>query len=98
MTVIGKGINTAALEYFNQGYPEINKLVYLHGDKQESRVGLTTEILNFKTYISNPINRLVGGYKRNMNVFFLLAEAIWILNGRRDVEFLSIFNSRMTLS
>lgn len=79
---------------FAQLYPYINatirKLPW-----RNSRGGNVRELLDVKTVITNPYRRCVGGYGRNINVFFLLAEAMWIAAGRKDVEFLTIFNSRM---
>jgi thymidylate synthase len=79
---------------FSQLYPYINR-VMCQLPWQNSRGGKVRELLDVKTVITNPYRRCVGGYGRNINVFFLLAEAMWIAAGRKDVEFLTIFNSRM---
>jgi len=63
--------------------------------EQKSRFGNTKELLNFKTIITKPVKRCVGGFGRDINIFFLLAEALWIWTGQKDVEFLKFFNSRM---
>lgn len=88
--------NSIIAENFSQIYPHINSFILRNGDKESSRNGETFELLDFKTEITDPYKRLVGGYKRNINPFFLIAEAIWIFKGRRDVKFLEIFNSRMS--
>lgn len=88
--------NSISTNIFSRVYPYINKYVMENGDSLDSRYGHTREILNFKTEVCNPYARLVGNNKRDINVFFLLAEAIWIFKGERDVEFLTIFNSRMS--
>lgn len=80
---------------FSKSYPIINNAVLSYGERQSSRNGNVYEILDFKTKITNPYRRCVGGYDRGMNVFFLLAEALWIFSGRKDVEFLNIFNGQM---
>lgn len=80
---------------FSEVYPAINKVVMEEGQKMPSRYGNTMELLNYTTKIYNPTYRCVGGLGRNINVFFLLAEALWIWNGRKDVDFLEPFNSRM---
>lgn len=80
---------------FTSVYPDIISHILNKGDRVQSRVGYTAEILNFKTDIQNPMQRCVGGLGRNINVFFLLAEALWIWAGRNDVEFLKLFNNRM---
>lgn len=92
---IDLGLGTLKCENFSAAYPELNKELYINGDRQDSRNGLTGEVLGFKTILTNPMKRCVGGYGRNMNVFFLLAEAIWIFNGHDDVEFMDIFNSQL---
>jgi thymidylate synthase len=88
--------NSITVNEFSRMYPYVNKWVMENGDSIDSRYGHTRDILNFKTEICNPYARLVGNNDRDINVFFLLAEAIWIFKGERDVEFLEIFNSRMS--
>jgi thymidylate synthase len=80
---------------FSETYPFINKYVIENGDSVESRNGDTREIIDFKTTLTNPYKRCVGNNSRDINIFFLLAEAIWIFRGEKDVEFLDIFNSNM---
>jgi len=87
--------NSISTESFSESYPFINKYMVENADMEESRNGDTKEILNFKTEITNPYKRCVGNNERNINVFFLLAEAMWIFVGRKDVEFLEIFNSNI---
>lgn len=88
-------VKTAPCKDFNGVYFDIHKELYENGERINSRNGATTEFLNFSTRISDPYKRCVGGYKRNINIFFLIAEAAWIFAGRRDVEFLDIFNSNL---
>jgi thymidylate synthase len=87
--------NSLVTSDFNSGYFDLHNLVFTKGETVPSRNGVTKEILNFKTTITKPANKCVGGYKRNVNIFFLMAESLWIFNGRRDLEFLEIFNSQM---
>lgn len=88
--------NSISTNVFSRVYPYVNKYLMENGESMESRYGHTREILNFKTEICNPYARLVGNNKRDINVFFLLAEAIWIFKGEKDVDFLTIFNSKMS--
>lgn len=88
--------NSVSTENFSKTYPTINKYISENGDYVMSRNGDTREILNFKTEIKNPYRRICGNNNRNLNVFFLLAEALWIFRGEKDVETLKIFNSRMS--
>lgn len=80
---------------FAEVYPYINKLMMNNLPLNPSRGGNVRELLDVKTIVNNPYRRCVGGYGRNINIFFLLAEAMWIATGRKDVEFLTIFNSKM---
>lgn len=85
----------AKVESFGMLYPVINDYILSNRENEESRAGDVKEMLDVKTMITNPIQRCVGGYGRDINIFFLLAEAMWIAVGRKDLEFLEIFNSRM---
>lgn len=82
---------------FAEVYPKINEFILTaQKDWDESRDGKVKEILDFKTTLLNPYCRLVGGQRRNINVFFLLAEAMWIFAGHKDVAFLTAFNKKMS--
>ena len=87
--------NSISTVNFSQSYPLLNKYMVENATREESRNGDTKEILNFKTELLNPYKRCVGNNERNINVFFLLAEALWIFRGRKDLKFLEIFNSQM---
>lgn len=81
---------------FAKMYPEINSFILKKQDAWDnSRDGRVKEILDFKTTLLNPYRRVVGGQKRNINIFFLLAEAMWIFAGHKDVRFLTYFNKTM---
>lgn len=80
---------------FSKVYPYMNKYIMERCEWQNSRDGKVKELLDFKTQITNPYRRCVGGGGRNINIFFLLAEAMWIATGRKDVEFLTMFNKQM---
>ena len=80
---------------FSRIYPIVNNWMMSYLTFTASRDGDVLELLDVKTHITNPYKRCVGGCKRNINIFFLMAEAMWIATGRKDVEFLTIFNSQM---
>lgn len=82
-------------EDFSADYSTLNKCMVESKEIQKSRNGDTKEFLNFKTELTNPYKRCVGGLNRDTNIFFLLAEAMWIFLGRRDVKLLSFFNAKM---
>lgn len=80
---------------FSAMYPIINDYIMSNVELSESRDGKVRELLDVKTMLTNPYRRCVGGYKRNINIFFLLTEAMWIVLGRKDVKTLVNFNSNM---
>lgn len=82
-------------ENFSSFYPALNDYIMNCKEWESSRDGNVKELLDFKTILINPYRRLVGCKNRNENVFFLLAEAMWIFTGRKDVKFLTLFNKRM---
>jgi thymidylate synthase len=83
-------------ENFSGMYPVINHYIFTQKSYEPSRDGKVKEILDFKTQLINPYRRCVGGYKRNINIFFLLAEAIWIALGKKDAYFLTLFNKKIS--
>lgn len=87
--------NSISVSTFSSAYPFINNELVNNGDFVYSRNGDTREVIDFKTEITNPYKRCVGNNKRDMNIFFLMAEALWIWSGRKDVVFLDKFNSQM---
>lgn len=89
-------LGVAKAEEFSKLYPIMNKYIIDNLSVQDSRAGRTKEMLDFKTQLTNPYNRCVGGFGRDINIFFLLAEAMWIANGRKDVKFLTLFNAKMS--
>jgi len=60
--------------------------------RQDSRVGPTKEVLGSVFVIRNPRQRWVHSRNPAINPAFALAEVIWIINGRRDSEFLNFWN------
>lgn len=86
---------SAKTNNFSSLYPELVASLQKNGEAQKSRNGSTKEFLAFKTIIQNPVQRCTAGNGRDMNIFFLLAESIWIWLGRRDVETIALFNSQM---
>ncbi|NOT37619.1 MAG: hypothetical protein HOP11_09615 [Saprospiraceae bacterium] len=88
--------NTLVCQSFSDCYPLLNKYILTEGIKTESRLGLTYETLNFKIVITEPLKRCTVALNRNSNIFFHLAESLWVLSGRNDLEFIEIFNSRFS--
>jgi thymidylate synthase len=88
-------INAIVCESFSDCYHALNEYIVNEGVRTDSRVGPTFETLNFKTTILNPIYRCTISQNRNSNIFFHLAESLWVLAGRNDLEFINTFNSKI---
>ena len=88
-------VGVLSTDTFSQAYPVVNNYMLANLEYQNSRAGVVKEMLNFKTIITNPYRRCVGGCQRDINIFFLLAEAMWIFHGDKDVNFLTLFNKKM---
>lgn len=88
-------LGVAVSENFNEIYFDMVDGLFNAGSENASRNGNVYEVLDFKTKVSNPVQRCVAGRGRDINVFFLLAEALWIFSGKKDVAFLEIFNAQM---
>jgi len=61
---------------------------------QSSRNGETKEILHVAISISDPKQRWMMSRQPALNPAFALAEVVWIMNGRRDLEFLNFWNTK----
>lgn len=82
----------------NGVYPKVISTILAMGSKVEiERPGAvdphTLELHPASLTMTRPERRLVTSYGRPINVAFALAEAMWILAGRRDVEMLAGYNS-----
>jgi len=89
-------VNTMVCQSFSDGYHALNQYILKEGIKTESRLGTTYETLNFKTVIQDPLKKSTVSLCRNSNIFFHLAESLWVLTGRDDLNFVEIFNSRFS--
>jgi thymidylate synthase len=93
-TLIGGDVNTLVCKSFSEAYYSLFQYIRKNGALTGSRLGETREILNFKTVITTPQKRVTISLKRRVNIFFHLAESLWVLTGRNDLEFIDLFNSR----
>jgi thymidylate synthase len=64
------------------------------GDEVGSRNGRVREFLNTQIVITDPQRREVLSLNRKANVFAQIAETMWVLAGRNDVEWLSAYLPR----
>lgn len=71
-------------------------LLKSHGVDTQSRNGATIEVTDpVVTEYRNPTHRVLLLPERRANPFFHLMEALWIMAGRQDVEWLAQFNNQM---
>ncbi|KAA6322412.1 Thymidylate synthase [termite gut metagenome] len=89
-----KDANTLVCNKISDCYVDLNNYIKEEGIIKDSRIGKTFEVLNFKTVIKQPLSRCLVAQNRNANIFFHLAESLWIFSGRNDLEFINLFNSR----
>lgn len=72
----------------------VNTLVN-EGDTCSPRGKLIKELRPASVEFQNPFNRVTFLGSRRINPFFQIAESLWILSGRADVEWLTKFNTNM---
>ena len=77
-------------------YEALQKLIH-HGDKVSPRGKPVKELRPAAIEYQNPFNRVTFLGSRRVNPFFQLAESLWILSGRADVEWLTKFNANMDM-
>jgi thymidylate synthase len=92
--LLGEDVNTLVCDTFSDGYVPLFEHIQEYGNPVSSRIGDTREVLNFKTVIREPRRRCTVASGRNTNIFFHLAESFWVLAGRNDLAFITLFNSR----
>lgn len=66
------------------------------GDACSPRGKLIKELRPAAVEFTNPYNRVTFLGSRRINPFFQIAESLWILSGRADVEWLTKFNANMS--
>lgn len=80
----------------SQGYEKSLQYLYSEGHEESSRNGpVIVAPMPVTTVFLNPPYRVMTDPLRDCNPFFHVMEAIWMLAGRRDVEFVSRFNKRI---
>ena len=84
-----KGDNATQLHY------DTLMSVINHGDECSPRGKLIKELRPTSVEFINPYNRVTFLGSRRVNSFFQMAESLWILSGRADVEWLTKFNANM---
>lgn len=64
------------------------------GDEVGSRNGRVKELLNTQIVLTDPQHREILTTNRKANVFAQIAETMWVLAGRNDIEWLSAYLPR----
>ncbi len=64
--------------------------------KQESRLGTVREIINYAIKVHSPQYNLISCVERRFNYRYALAESLWNLCPRNDVDFLKAYSKGIT--
>lgn len=78
----------------NTALPSLLNLALTHGRKVDSRNGETVELMNHQFTLSNPARYEVFAPGRKASLPAAIAETMWILAGRNDIEWLSHYLPR----
>lgn len=80
----------------NDALPKMIELLKASGEKRDSRNGPTlTAYCPVTTVYERPTERVLFSPQRDANPFFHLIEALWMLDGRNDIQTLVHYNRRM---
>lgn len=89
-------MNTIHVRNVHQALPEGLRHLSVAGLRETSRAGeVLVSPTPVMTVYDRPTERVLFWEDRDANPFFHLMEALWMLAGRNDVEWLSQFNYRM---
>ena len=72
----------------------LNELLSLRGTVQV-KGRLTKEILGMHLILNDPLKNIILSEKRKINLQFAVAEWLWMMKGRNDVDYLAKYNSKM---
>lgn len=76
-------------------YRQILKLVLTQGERRKVRSFNTIELSPFIYSLSDPLKNIVSSPLRNINRAFSVAEFLWLMSGRNDLEMISHYNSKL---
>ncbi len=65
-----------------------------YGEEVGSRNGRVVEFLNTRVVLKEPTQREILSLNRKANVFAQIAETMWVISGRNDIEWLSAYLPR----
>jgi thymidylate synthase len=76
----------------SEALPELSRALKTQGWEVDSRDGdsrsRVLEMTWVRTTLTNPVNREILVESRKANIFAQIAETMWVLSGRNDVEWL----------
>ena len=78
----------------SEALPFIASRILDIGDEVGSRNGRTKELLNTQIVLTDPQRREILTVNRKANVFAQIAETMWVLAGRNDIEWLGAYLPR----
>lgn len=70
------------------------KKIVKNGVDVSARGQKTKELLSQRVKIQNPLQRVIVTPHRNNNIFATIAETVWVLSGRNDLNYLSRYLPR----
>jgi thymidylate synthase len=83
-----------ALADVNEALPILMNDLIARGKRVESRAGATLELTHVGITLRNPLNREILLPVRKASIAAQIAETMWVLAGRNDVEFLARYLPR----
>jgi len=86
--------NTIVARNADQALEAASSQILAHGDEVGSRVGRTKEALHSRIVLEKPREREILNPKRKANIAAQIAETMWVLAGRNDVEWLERYLPR----
>jgi thymidylate synthase len=88
-------MNQIKIDGISNGYKKVLDFIITNGNHVSPRGKDTLEVSPCLVTIENPRDRVFYDEIRNLNIGFSVAEWLWIVSGRDDVEMLSFYNSKI---
>lgn len=81
---------------FEENYKRILALILMDGRKRHVRGFNTLELSPFVLSMSDPLQNIITNPLRKINRAFSVAEWLWMMSGREDVEMISFYNKNIS--
>ena len=78
----------------NEALPKLAEEILTYGSEDESRAGKTKELIHVGVTLTDPLRRETVLLNRKGSLAAQIAETMWVLSGRDDVEWLSHYLPR----